>query len=200
MAKSIGQSPPSHSSPLSRISPHAKRLTGTASQKFLSQGQQENLSPEGLRATFNTYLLRFVRSPLGYPFRQPFARRITAVVFSTPQGYSDVFVICNAIDTLSLLTVASLTEDPYGKVAYDVDLIMKTFIMVLVVLQGFVNGTETHWTDVEGVREVMDVDDVVNKLKEGLGMMVRAFEGYATDFGIEKGVVRQAREFSGLEG
>jgi len=121
-------------------------------------------------------------------------------VFSTPQGYSDVFVICNAIDTLSLLTVASLTEDPYGKVAYDVDLIMKTFIMVLVVLQGFVNGTETHWTDVEGVREVMDVDDVVNKLKEGLGMMVRAFEGYATDFGIEKGVVRQAREFSGLEG
>lgn len=121
-------------------------------------------------------------------------------MFSNPQGYSDVFVICNAIDTLSLLTVASLKEDPYGKVAYDVDLIMKTFIIVLVTLQGFVTGTETHWTDVEGVREVEDIDIVVSKLKEGLGMMVRAFEGYAADFGIEKGVVRQARELSGMGG
>lgn len=121
-------------------------------------------------------------------------------MFSTPQGYSDVFTICNAIDALSLLTVASLQEDPYGKVAYDVDLIMKTFIMVLATLQDFVKGTETHWTDVEGVREVKDVDVVVNKLKEGLGMMVKAFEGYAVEFRIEKGVVRQARELSGMEG
>lgn len=199
MAKSIGQSPPSQSSPLSRISPHAKRLTGAARQKLLTQGQQENLSPETLRATFNTYLLRFVRSPLGYPFRRPFARRITAVVFSTSQGYGDVFVICNAIDTLSLLTVLSLQEDPYGKVAYDVDLIMKTFIMVLVTLQDFVTGMETHWTDVEGVREVKEVDIVVSKLKEGLGKMVKAFEGYAADFGIERGIIRQARELSEME-
>lgn len=72
--------------------------------------------------------------------------------------------------------------------------------MALVTLQNFVTGLETHWTDVEGVREVKEVDIVVTKLKEGLGRMVKAFEGYAADFGIERGIVRQARELSGTEG
>lgn len=72
--------------------------------------------------------------------------------------------------------------------------------MVLVTLQDFVKGMETHWTDVEGVREVEDVDVVVSKLKAGLETMVKAFEGYAADFGIEKGVIRQARELSRMGG
>lgn len=84
--------------------------------------------------------------------------------------------------------------------AYDIDLIMKTFVMVLVTLQGFVRETETHWTDVEGVREVKDVDLVVGKLKEGLRRMVKAFEPYAIDFKIDRGTVRQARDLSGIEG
>lgn len=199
IAKSFGQSQPQKTSPLSRLSPHAKRITNTAGQKLLTQGQQDSLSPESLRATFGGYIMSFIGSPFGYPFRQPFARCINAVAFGTPQGYSDVFVIVNAIDSLSVLTVASLKEDPYGKVAYDVDLIMKTFIMVLVTLQGFVTETQTHWTDVEGSREVEDVDIVVGRLKGGLGTMVSAFEPYADDFGIDKGIVRQAKQLSHVE-
>ena len=93
--------------------------------------------------------------------------------------------------------MASLKEDPYGKVAYDVGGIMKTYILVLGALQSFVEGMQPHWTDAEGAvgkrRGSEDVDLVCIKLKEGLGRMVDAFEPYAGDFRIEERVVRTAR-------
>lgn len=99
--------------------------------------------------------------------------------------------------------MASLKEDPYGKVAYDVGGIMKTYILVLDALQSFVEGIQPHWTDVEGAegkqRGSEDVDLVCIKLREGLGRMVGAFEPYAGDFGIEERVMRSARAVAGVQ-
>lgn len=103
----------------------------------------------------------------------------------------------NAIEALSVLAVASLKEDPYGKVAYDVGGIMKTYILVLDALQRFVEGMQPHWTDVEGARGSEDVDLVCIKLREGLRRMVDAFEPYAGDFRIEEGIIRTARMVAG---
>lgn len=196
-ARSIGQSPPSRNkTPIAVIGyagPYVKKLANAAGQKLLTQGQQTNLSPSGLRQTFNTYLTTFIASPLGYPFRRPFSRRINAIVFGTEAGYNDIFPILNAIEALSILAVASLKEDSYGKVAYDVNTIMTVYINTLDTLQQFVHALPTHWTDVEGRGEVEDVDLVCRALKEGLGRMGEAFEPYAVDFGIEGAVMRRAR-------
>lgn len=97
--------------------------------------------------------------------------------------------------------MASLKEDPYGKVAYDVGGIMKTYILVLDALQRFVEGMQPHWTDAEGAngkqRGSDDVDLVCIKLREGLGRMVDAFEPYAGDFRIEERIIRTARIVAG---
>lgn len=199
LAKSLGQSPPSRNiTPIGMASPRVKKLSNFAGQKLLTQGlgPQTELNPTSLKATFNTYLQKFIRSPLGYPFRQPFARRVNAVAFGTAQGYSDVFVIVNAIEALSVLAVSSLEEDPYGRVAKDVGGIMKVYIQVLATLYQFVDEIGVHWTDIEGRTRGAgseDVDLVVTKLKEGLVGMIEAFEPYAEDFGIEDKVMRTAR-------
>lgn len=197
LAKSIGQSPPSRNiTPIGYASPYVKRVSNAAGQKLLTQGpgQQASLNPAGLKEKFDAYLLAFIRSPLGYPFRQPFARRVNAVAFGTVKGYSEVFVIVNAVEALSILAVASLGEDPYGKVAYDVGGIMRAYILVLDSLQKFVEGMGVHWTDVDGPTRSEDVDLMCAKLKEALERMVDAFEPYATDFGIERGVLLTAKE------
>ena len=206
LAKSLGQSPPSRNitpvglvSPL--VSPRVKKLSNLAGQKLLTQspGQQSEPQPTSFKETFNTYLKTFIQSPLGYPFRQPFARRIDAVVFGTAKGYSDVFVILNAIEALSVLTLSSLKEDPYGNVANDVGGIMKAYVLVLGDLTRFADEMEVHWTDYEGRQQggsgsgSDDVELVCMKLKEGLASMVEAFEPYATDFGIDGNVIRMVR-------
>ena len=200
LAKSLGQSPPSRNlTPIGLASPGVKRLSNLAGQKLLTQasGKQSELNPTSFKDTFNTYVQKFIRSPLGYPFRQPFARRINAVAFGTPQGYSDVFVIVNAIEALSVLAVTSLKEDPFGKVAADIGGIMKTYIQVLGTLYQFVDGMEVHLTDIEGRRNSEDVDLVCTKLKDGLTSMVEAFAPYAADFRIDDQVIRTARAVAG---
>ena len=201
LAKSLGQSPPSRNiTPIGMASPRVKKLSNFAGQKLLTRGPAEP-NPTSLKASFNTYLQKFIRSPLGYPFRQPFARRINAVAFGTPQGYSDVFVIVNAIESLSVLAVSSLTEDPYGKVANDIGGIMKAYIQTLATLYQFVDGMGVHWTDIEGRTQGAgseDVELVCQKLKGGLTGMVQAFEPYAEDFGIEEMVLRAARGVAGM--
>ena len=199
-AKSLGQSPPSQNvTPVGLASPSVKKLSNLAGQKLLTQGpsQKSELNPTSFKETLNTYLNKFIRSPLGYPFRQPFARRVNAVAFGTPQGYSDVFVIVNAIEALHVLAVRSLKEDPYGKVANDVGGIMTAYIQVLSTLYQFVDGMGVHWTDIEGKRASEDVDLVCTKLKEGLASMVEAFEPYAADFRIESKVMQTAKAVAG---
>ena len=203
IAKSLGQSPPSRNitpvglvSPL--VSPRVKKLSNLAGQKLLTHGpgQQSEPNPTSLKETFNTYLKTFIQSPLGYPFRQPFARRIDAVAFGTEKGYSDVFVIANAIEALSVLTLSSLKEDPYGNVAKDVGGIMNAYVLVLGDLTRFADEMGVHWTDYEGRQQRGGSDDVelvCTMLKEALASMVEAFEPYATDFGIDGDVIRMAK-------
>ena len=193
-AKSVGQSPPSRNvTPIGYASPRVKQISNVAGHKLLTQSQQTSLSPAALRRTFDNYLKTLIASPIGYPFRQTFARRVNAITFGTDGGYSDFFPIINAIEAVSVLAVASLEEDPYGKVAHDINGIMKNYIQTLDTLQLFVQGMAVHWTDVDGKRGVKDVDLVCAALREGLGKMSEAFEPYAMDFGIDGAVMRRAK-------
>lgn len=203
IAKSYGQAPqpPKPMESIHNLRASTAGYLNTAQQKLLTQGQQETFSKSGLLALSNDYLMRFLRSPIGYPFRRTLQRRICTVVLGTP--YSALHPILDSITALSALAQASISEDPYGMVAKDVPLLIRAFVSTISTVEGFVANLQPHWTDVEfsdSDRKVEEVELVVATLKGGLRDIVAAFGSYATELGMAAGEMRTARGVAGMEG
>ena len=202
IAKSYGQSPQPPSTPLKYLdSPTAKKYIDYPRQKLLTQGQQERLSPQSLYARYNQELLSFLRTPIGNPFRQTFKRRVCSAVLGKP--HSELNLIIDSTNSLSALALASLTEDPYGRVAKDVPLLIRAYVSTISKIESFVGGLPPHWTDVEfseSDRRVEEVDLVVASLKDGLQGLVNTFGKYATELGMDVGEIRTAKTIAGMEG
>ncbi|MCJ1260898.1 hypothetical protein MMC22_000762 [Lobaria immixta] len=196
IAKSYGQSPPSQQ-PSSPLTPRTNQYLGVARNRLLTQDQQQALSPAGLRASFNEYLMRFLRSPLGSPFRQTFQRRVCTVVLGSPS--SQFGQIIDAVDALSFLAVASLKEDLYGKVSKDLPVLIRTYANTITALEAFVRGMAVHWTDVEfHHRKVDEVDLILASLKGGLREMIRGFGRYAVELDLSEQEMDTARTVAGM--
>ena len=198
-AKSYGNSPSPNllSSPLT---PRSKQYLDSARQKLLTQGQRETLTPTGIRALFNEYLMRFIGSPFGIPFRQTFKRRVCAVVLGAP--YSELSITVDSITALSTLACSSVTEDNYGNVNKDVSTLIRTFVSTISALENFLQQTPPHWTDVqfqEQDRKVEEVEMVLGVLKGGVRQMVRTFGVYAEELKIGEGELRVARRVAGMD-
>lgn len=202
IAKSYGQSPqpakPGRFLDNQRV--ETQKYLGAARQKLLTNGQQENLSGSGLLAQYNDYIMRFLRTPVGYPFRQTFRRRICTVVLGSP--YSDLKIVVDSANAMSALALASLKEDSYGRVAKDVPLLIRVFCSTITSIEAFVSSLPAHWTDVEFTeddRRVEDVGLVVESLKTGLKTMVGAFGQYAYELGLGREEISTARKIAGME-
>lgn len=203
IAKSYGQAPQSPKSmeSIQHLRASTAGYLNIAQHKLLTQGQQETSSKSGLLALFNDYLMRFLRSPVGYPFRRTLKRRICTVVLGTP--YSALHPIIDSITVLSALAQASINEDPYGTVAKDVPLLIRAFVSTISTVEGFVGNLQPHWTDVEfsdSDRKVEEVELLVGTLKRGLRDIVGAFGSYTTELGMAAGEMRTAKAVAGLEG
>lgn len=203
IAKSYGQSP-QPAKPLKFLESQraeGEKYLGVARQKLLTQNQQESLSSSGMLAQIYGYLVRFLRTPLGSPFRQTFRRRVSTVVLGSP--FSELSVIVDSVNALTALALASLTEDKYGKVAKDVPLLIRAFVSVIQSIEGFVRDSPVHWTDVEfsdSDRGEEGVDLVVGSMKAGLKEMVDAFGNYATELGLTEREMNVARGVAGDKG
>ncbi|KAL8697412.1 MAG: hypothetical protein Q9224_002332, partial [Gallowayella concinna] len=110
-AKSIGNNPVSNYD--SPITPRTQQYLEAARNKLLTADQQQAISPAHVQSQFNVYLTRFLKSWLGQPFRQTFARRIQSIIFGHP--FSELGLIVDAVDSLTNLAAASVKEDDYGK-------------------------------------------------------------------------------------
>ncbi|KAL9604978.1 MAG: hypothetical protein Q9219_000166 [cf. Caloplaca sp. 3 TL-2023] len=196
LAKSYGSSPaPADRSPALQT---AKYYTEAAQKRLLSPGQQQMISPARFRSVFHDYLTYFLQSRFGKPFRQTFARRVRLITFGTP--FSDATTVVDAIDSLTALTKASIKEDIYGKVAKDVSLILRTFIMTHQSLERLTRNLGPHWTDVDfedGNRRVEDVEVVLGSLRYGLGELAEGFGAFAKEIGLLERDLRVARALSG---
>lgn len=184
MAKSYGQTPPSPRPTSASISPRAKKYLSVARNKLLTPNQQQTLTPSNFQALFHHYLLRCLNSAAGVPFRQTFTRRVGAIVFGSP--HSSFGQVLDAINALSHLALASLTEDDFGKVSPDVPGLIRTYLSTITTLEGFVQGMQPHWTDIEGIRErrVEEVDAVLVALREGLKILAEGFGPFASALGM----------------
>ena len=202
IAKSYGESP-QPAKPLKFLESQraeGEKYLGVARQKLLTEDQQRDWSSSGLLARCNVHVMNFLRSPLGYPFRQTFQRRVCVIVLGSP--FSELGPIIDSVNALTALAVASLTEDNYGRVAKDVALLTRAFVSVIQSVEGFVERLPAHWTDVEfseSDRRVEEVDLVVGSMKAGLKEMVGAFGEYAAELGLTEREMRIAKRVAGVD-
>lgn len=205
LAKSYGQSPapgtlklPYSPQATSLLSSSGQKLLSSPAKKILTPGQQERLASSGLRGIFDEYMMNFLRSPFGQPFRQTFSRRISTILLGSP--HSTTYGTLAAIKSLTTLAVASLNEDPYGRVSKDVPTIIQTYTSTVQSVEAFCKNLPPHWTDVdfeEAEREVDDVNAVIACLKNGLRTLVQEFGPYAGELGIGETEVRNAKKVAG---
>jgi hypothetical protein len=184
--KAHGQSPPES------LSSKSKALISKAEQTVLNQEQQQALSNQGVTGLFRKQFMQILESPLGWPFRQEYRRRVAATVLGTP--YGDVGIIVDAIDSLTRFAVGSLTEDKYGNVQKDVKTIILTFTRAIIQLENFRAQIGMHWTDVQQKQESPEVDTILAALRGDLNALIEAFGEYAADLRINQADMRRARE------
>ncbi|KAK1983165.1 nucleoporin protein Ndc1-Nup [Colletotrichum cereale] len=180
-------------SPVSQLSPIAKKTLRGARDKVLSKEQQEALSSPQLKSQFQTWALKLISNEyVGWVFRQEFRNRLTAVVLGTP--YSELSQYVNAVDVLSLFAVHSLTEDTFGKVHKDLPTIIRTFTAVISKIEAFKDNFPIHWTDIEQNRAAPEVDALTAALKTGLAQVIAEFEPYSSDLRLTRTDMRLAKE------
>ncbi|KZF25750.1 hypothetical protein L228DRAFT_83042 [Xylona heveae TC161] len=198
-AKSYSHNPPKGSprvpSPLSK---NARKLIEYGADRTLTPEQRAALSKTNLTDTLKTYFFQVLGSPIGYPFRQTFRRRIVALVLGTPHG--DLGSLVDSIDALTRLAVASLQEDRYGGVQADVPTLIRTFDATARNLDAFVRQTAPHWSDTQfnptnpSSRKVPEVEILLGALRSGLKDLLVAFGEYAEHMGLTPAEIRTARE------
>jgi nucleoporin NDC1 len=181
----------------SQLSPLAKKAMVSAKEGLL-QMSKEATGSDDPQSLFKDVALQVLNTPLGWPFRQRFSGRLTAVILGTPYGEPSLYV--NAITALSQLAVQSLKEDKYGNVQRDVATIIRTLTTVTSKLESFKQGFPVHWTDVEKKRECPEVEAILQALRECLANMIEAFGPYARDLRLSLTDMRLAKEAAGIDG
>ena len=182
------------------LSPRARRLVTSAINSLLSPERQQQLTHSGLAKTVQRYFIDFVKLPyIGAPFRQTFARRVSAVIIGEPgKGGSSLPLLIYAIQSLSRLAVRASTEDSWGKASKDVATIIRTYSATIMTIEAFVDKTQPHWTDVEfRGKRVPQVEMLLTVLRTSLRSILEAYDGYS-ELGLTFKDKRIAREKSGL--
>jgi nucleoporin NDC1 len=186
------------------LSPERKKklLAAAPEEARLLTGPPGNPSTSSTAAGI-PFITQFLRSPIGKPFRQTYSRRLRSIVLGSPDG--QLSPIVDAIDSMTRLLIASLAEDPYGKVQTDIPAVVRLFTDTIITLEGFVHdGLDIHWTDVtfppptdpeaqEKARHVHEVDTVLNTLRASLSDLLAAFTPYLSDVGLRGRDLRLAK-------
>jgi len=180
----------------SLLSPASKKALDTAKQQLL-QVQKYATGADDPQGFVKDIALKVLSSPVGWPFRQEYSRRLNKAVLGAPFGEPSLLI--NATNAISQLAVASLKEDKYGNVQRDVAGIIRTLTTVTKKLDVFKKTMGISWTDVEGTKKADEVELVLDALKTALEEMVEAFGPYARDLRLSLKDVRLAREASARE-
>ncbi|TWU78990.1 hypothetical protein ED733_008277 [Metarhizium rileyi] len=181
------------SSPVSELSPMAKKTWNDAKDRVLTKEQQEALSPEHLRSEFGNWATSLMKNRyIGRLFHHDFHNRFVSVVLGTP--YAEPTLYVNAAQALCLLAVHSLAEDQFGNVHRDVPSIIRTLTAVIRKVELLRQRIPLHWADPSGTKESQEVDQILDALRGGLEQVVAKFEPYSGDLRLSPGDLRLAKE------
>lgn len=191
VTRSLGQS----SDAQDPLTPNAKRALEWGASRVFTREQQSQLSKQSITAEASARMMQILRTPLGEPFRETFARRVNAVVFGSP--YSKRANIVHAARSLSALLRASLVEDSCGIAAKDVPRVVRVLTATIRTIRQFVYALQPSWTDVDfraTNRRVEETDDTVVELQKALEGILLTFAEYAPSLGMSKKELREAKE------
>jgi nucleoporin NDC1 len=180
-AKRIGQSREPYSSPLFRVSGSLKYLTP-------SGAFPEKLDSGGSKSFFRIML---DKSALSWFFSTTFERKANAVIIGSP--YSNAAVQVDAIESISRMLVASLSEDIFGKAIAGVSPTVRTFTTVIIAIESYVQQIKEQ-PDPE--TDIDEIETVLACLKASLAQLLSAFQLYLTDQGLSAAEHRQAQNAS----
>jgi len=180
-------------SPVSELSPLARKTWRDTKDRMLSKEQQEALSPEHLRSEFGNWTTTLMQiEVIGGLFRHDFRTRLAGVVMGKPYAEPELYV--NAIQALSHLSVHSLAEDQFGNVHRDVPTIIRAFTALIHKVEGLKHDFPLHWTDPSGSRDSPEVDQLLDALRSGLEQVIAKFEPFSHDLRLSLGDLRLAKE------
>ncbi|KAL2265743.1 hypothetical protein VTJ83DRAFT_6843 [Remersonia thermophila] len=179
----------------SPLRPAAQRAVETARQRLVDF-QREATGTGDQPGLLRDKALGLLQSPLGWPFRQHYRRRVARAVLGAPYGEPNLYA--NAAYALGGLAAHSLHEDKYGHVQRDVAALVRTLTALARRLDAFRAELPAHWTDVDAVRECPEADQVRVALRDALRTLVEAFGPYARDLRLTLADMRLAREAAGL--
>lgn len=184
------------STPASELSPIARKTWQTAKDRVLSREQQEAVSPDHLKDQAHEFATRLLSIGwIGSLVRQDFRTQFAAAVLGSP--YAEPTLYANAATALCQLAVNSLAEDSYGNVHRDVPTIIRTLTSIIKKVEALKEQFPLHWTDIKGVKDCPEVDELLVALKTGLEQVVVNFEPYSTDLRLTRTDLRIAKEAYG---
>ncbi|OPB43578.1 hypothetical protein A0O28_0098660 [Trichoderma guizhouense] len=184
------------STPASELSPIARKTWQSAKDRVLSKEQQEAVSPDHLMDQARQVAIRLISIGwIGDIIRQSFRTQFAAAVLGG--SFAEPTLHANAATALCQLAVHSLAEDSYGNVHRDVPNIIRTLASIIKKVEGLKAQFPLHWTDVRGLKECPEVDEVVEALKTGLEQVISKFEPYSTDLRLTPTDLRIAKEAIG---
>lgn len=191
-AQSFGKS--SDGSSLKKLSPYAKRTWKHAKDQFLSEDQQEAVSPEAFIGRFEMMTLWLIGASSWFNslFRQDYRTDLAAAALGSP--YAEPWLYANAVRALTQLAVHSLGEDQYGNVHRDVPSIIRTLTSTIRKVDDLKKRVPSHWTDAGNPKESPEVEQVLGAMRVGLGEVVASFEPYSHDLRLTPGDLRLAKE------
>lgn len=182
-------------SPLSKFSPLAKKTWRQTKNQVLSKGQQDAVSPEGIKGHVERlcHQLMFL-SWFDALIRQDFRLELAGVVLGTP--YAEPTFYTNTVNTVCQLAVHSLGEDQFGNVHRDVPSIIRTLTLVIRKVEDLKQRIPVHWTNLNRSKESAEVEQVLDALRKGLSQVVASFEPFCNDLRLTAGDLRLAKEAS----
>lgn len=194
-ARSHGHSPGARDP----VSPRAQKLLTYTTQSALTPTQQAQGLLGSTSHQAGDFLVRFLKSPAGPPFRSTFARRATAVICGAP--YAHTGAILHAASALAALVHHAKREDQFGLVGKDVPEIVRAFTATILNIQRFLREFGVHWTDVEFVNgqrgRVEEVEKVRRALAESLEKVLLAYGEFLEEMGMARAEITMAKDCVG---
>lgn len=157
--------------------PPVEQTTKAVETKLLEYVKPPGAGDVPSQTLLEQWFVALQRSPLGSFFISSKAAKINAAVLGTP--YGNAAIIVDAIDSITKILVASLSEDTYGKATPTVPEAVRTFTKTLLVIEEFVAKNDPRTR--KGMKEV---DVIIERLRSGLKELLSAFQVYLIDVGL----------------
>jgi nucleoporin NDC1 len=171
----------SHSSPKNTQNAYAREAIKKGQEK-LAQGAKE------AEAYSSNWRNRFVVSLFGWPFRHNIRR--TAAIIITGAPYSRISPLCNAITTLTNLTIFSIKEDDYGRFQKVVPEIVRVFALAIRKIDEYVASLDRAGEPIV----LLEEQQVRECLREGLERILRTFGEFLSGLGMSSLEIREAKK------